>query len=130
MNIPYSCKEILLNADGKALATYGEKCGVHVVPVSSLRVVDEKIVLVNYFLGQTLQNIENNPKVALSAWKGLIGYQFKVEARYETSGKLFTEITEWIKATLPEREVKGILILTPTKITNISAGPEAGKEVC
>lgn len=129
MKLPQNFVDFLLQAEGKALATMGSESGVHVVPVSSVRVVGDEIVLVNYFFGQTLKNIEENPEVALSCWTGLSGYQVKAKARHETTGELFDEVVAWIEETIPGRVVKGVLILTPTKMFDVSAGANAGKEI-
>ncbi len=121
--------ELLLAADGKALATTGNDGQAHVVPVSTVRTEEDKIILVNYFFGQTLKNIQNNPQVALAFWKGLSGYQVKGGAVYEQSGERYELTKNWVKQILPDRVVKGILVITPEKIFDISAGAEAGREV-
>ncbi len=129
MKIAEFCRGILEQAEGKALATYSEETGVHVVPVSSLKLVGEEIILVNYFFDKTLSNIEQNAEVALAAWKGLKGCQIKCTARYETAGERFEEVVAWIAETIPSRVVKGVLLLTPSKQYDVSAGAEAGKEI-
>ncbi len=130
MKIPSACEAMVLQADGKALATFSVDNEVNVVPVSSVRIVSGEIVLVNYFFGKTLQNIEHNPAVSLACWRGLEGYQIKALARYETEGDLYEEIKAWIKEILPERIVKGIVVLTPKAIFDVSANAtRAGKEV-
>ena len=77
MQIPLEAEQALLEAEAKALATYSEADGVSVVPVSSVRVIGGNVVLVNYFFGQTVRNIEENPDVALTFWSGLSGYRIK-----------------------------------------------------
>lgn len=130
MILPKVCEDFILQADSKALATFGSQSGVHVVPVSTIKVINGEIVLVNYFMGQTLKNVKENPEVALVGWKGLAGYQIKATARVEENGELFDSIVSWVKTILPERIVKGIVVLTPTAAFDISADPEkAGKEV-
>jgi predicted pyridoxine 5'-phosphate oxidase superfamily flavin-nucleotide-binding protein len=129
MQIPLAVEQALLEAEAKALATYSSADGVSVVPVSSVRVIGGKIVLVNYFFGQTLRNIEENPDVAMTFWSGLSGYRIKAKAEYKTKGEVFDEVVGWIQETLPTRVVKGVVILTPTALFDISAGPEAGKRV-
>jgi predicted pyridoxine 5'-phosphate oxidase superfamily flavin-nucleotide-binding protein len=129
MKIPEKCRTILQSAEGKALATYSAESGPHVVPVSSILVEDENIILVNYFFNQTLKNISTNPVISLSAWTGLEGYQVKGTAKHEISGPRFDAVVTWIQETIPGRIVKGILVITPEKIFNVSAGSEAGKEV-
>lgn len=130
MKIPNACEAMVLQADAKALATLSVDNDVNVVPVSSVRVVNGEIVLVNYFFDKTLENIKHNPSVSLACWKGLEGYQIKASARYETEGELFDEIKNWINQILPERIVKGVLVLTPTKVYDVSANAtRAGKVV-
>ncbi len=130
MQLSAACVETLLHAEAKALATKSSAGEVNVVPVSTLKMVGDEILLVNYFFGQTLENIQSNPEVALAYWKGLEGYQLKAVARYETTGALFDEVVMWIKEILPSRVVKGIVILTPQSVRDISADAErAGKVV-
>ncbi len=129
MKITTEVQTALLQAEGKALATYSETDGINVVPVSSVRVVDDKVVLVNYFFGQTVKNIEENPEVALTFWSGLSGYRIKATAVYKDEGEVFDMVTAWIKETIPSRVVKGVLILEPTAVYDISAGAEAGRKI-
>ena len=128
MHIPEACKIYLCKAEGKALATYGLG-GVSVVPVSSLKLHDNKIILVNYFFNQSLVNINQNPQVALAAWIGLEGCRIEATAEHVTFGDIFNEAVEWIAHALPDRVVKGVLILTPTAFYDISAGPNAGSKI-
>jgi predicted pyridoxine 5'-phosphate oxidase superfamily flavin-nucleotide-binding protein len=130
MEVNQACVEMLLAADGKALATHSSSSGVNVVPVSSIKIIEGEIVLVNYFFRQTLKNIQENPDVSLACWKGLEGFQVKCTARYEIEGKIFDDITTWIKETLPDRVVKGVVVLTPTSVFDVSADAlRAGKKV-
>jgi len=129
MKISEFCRDILQTADGKALGTYSKETGVNVVPVSSLRLDGDDIILVNYFFSKTLENISKNKEVSLAAWKGLKGCQIKADAVYETEGERFDSVVEWIAETIPSRVVKGIFVLTPTKCYDVSAGAEAGKEI-
>lgn len=129
MILTENIKKILLNADGKALATFS-KDNLNVVPVSSVKVVEDKIWLINYFFNKTIQNIKNNSHVALAFWKGFEGYQIKGEVTYVTEGSMFEEAKTWIAGILPERVVKGLLIVTPDEIFDVSASKDkAGKKV-
>lgn len=129
MKISEFCRDILQTAEGKALGTYSPETGINVVPVSSLRLEGDEIILVNYFFSKTLENISSHPEVSLAAWKGLKGCQIKAKARYETEGEMFDTVVDWIAETIPGRVVKGILVLTPVKCYDVSAGEEAGKEI-
>lgn len=129
MKLPQHIADIALNADGKALATFGED-GINVVPVSSIRIVEGNIWLVNYFMGKTLANILRNPIGALVCWKGYEGYQIRATIAYHTEGSAFSKAVQWIKQTLPERVVRGLLVLEPTAIFDISASRErAGVQI-
>lgn len=58
-------KEFLLTANGKALATNGPN-GLNVIPVSTIFTEGNNIVLVDYFMKKTLQNILENKNVSLA----------------------------------------------------------------
>jgi predicted pyridoxine 5'-phosphate oxidase superfamily flavin-nucleotide-binding protein len=120
MTTIFEISDTLVLADSKALATYGP-LGINVVPVSTLYMTPAgEIVLVNYFLKKTLQNILEHPEVALTCWSGMAGYQIKGTVVYITDGVLFEDIKNRVYQTLPERVVKGILVLTPREIHDIS----------
>jgi len=129
MELSQTITEMLLHADAKALGTVSSAGLVNVVPVSSMSIVDNKIVLVNYFMGKTLENILGNNQVALSCWKGLSGYQIKGTIDYQTGGTIFDGVKQNIAETLPDRVVLGVLILSPQEIYDISAGENAGKRI-
>lgn len=119
MEINEITKSFLLNAKSKALATYGPN-GINVVPVSSIKIVENEIWLINYFMDKTLQNIKENPEISLVCWLDMMGFQLKGEVEYLENGEKFEEAVKWIKETLPERIVKGLLILKPKEIFDIS----------
>lgn len=123
MKLPTQVSDMVLTADSKALATTHNNI-VNVVPVSSIKIVDDKIWLINYFMNKTLENITHNPHVALVCWKGLSGYQIKATVSYTTEGNAFNEAVQWIAEILPERTVTGLLILEPTEVFDISAAKE------
>ena len=120
MKLSQTITDMVMHADAKALATYHEN-NLNVVPVSTMKVVDDQIILVNYFMGKTLENIKQNSRVALACWKGIQGLQIKGTIEYLQVGELYEEITSWVAEILPDRMVKGILVLTPKEIFDISA---------
>ncbi len=129
MPLPDVCRTLLLQADSKALGTVDARGEVNIVPVSSLRLEGDAIILVNYFFNKTLSNLKDNPRVSLVAWQGLVGYQIKATARYEETGELFESVVSWIAETIPGRLVKGVVVLTPTQCFDVSAGATAGQEI-
>lgn len=112
-------KEFILSADSKALATYSDG-NLNVVPVSSVKIVGNRIWMINYFMDKTLSNILKNSSVALVCWRKMMGYQIKGSISYITEGKDFDEAVKWIYSILPDRVVKGLLVLTPDEIHDIS----------
>lgn len=112
-------ENFILSADAKALATYANG-NLNVIPVSSIRIINGNIWLVNYFMDKTLSNILENKNVALVCWRKMLGYQIKGVVSYVTKGDDFNEAVNWIKSILPERVVIGLIILTPDKIFDIS----------
>lgn len=125
MDIPKDVEELILNAEAKALGTWSGK-EVNVVPVSTIRIVDGKIWLINYFLNKTLENILTYKQVSLSCWKGFVGYQIKGSVSYHTEGFLFEEASVWIKGILPDRVVRGLMVISPEKIFTLT--PSVSKE--
>lgn len=112
-------ENFILSSDSKAFATYSDQ-SINVVPVSSIKVVDGDIWLINYFMDKTLSNIEKNPQASFVCWRKMMGYQIKGEVSYETYGQNFDLAVEWIKTILPDRVVKGLIILKPKEVYDIS----------
>lgn len=112
-------EKFVLNSTAKALATSG-KNGLNVIPVSSLKVVDDEIWLINYFMDKTLENIKENNKVALVCWSKMFGYQIKGDVEYFENGEKFDQAVIWIKEILPDRIVKGLIVLHPKEIFDIA----------
>lgn len=121
MNISFAINEMIATADSKALATYGP-AGINVVPVSMIKINDEDIWLFDFFMNKTVQNIRTDADVTLTAWTGMIGVQIKAVASYVTSGETFDAAVAWAKIQNPKRVLKGLLVLSPTQIFDVSPG--------
>ena len=132
--ITQEMKEVIEKTRGWAFATSTKDGVPNVVPIHFVKLIsDDEILFADVFMKKTLENIKNNPNVALSVWdwdaKPRRGYQFKGEARIETSGKLFEEGVKVVKAINPELDPKGVVIVKVKSIYITSPGPDAGKEV-
>ena len=121
-------EEFILSAEAKALATYSND-NLNVVPVSSIKIIEGKIWLINYFMDKTLSNILENGSVALVCWRKMMGYQIKGVVSYVTSGQDFDEAVKWIKSILPDRVVKGLIIITPNEIHDISPTKDTKEKI-
>ncbi len=111
--------QCILSATAKALATYSGD-SINVVPVSTVSIREGKIWLINYFMDKTLANILACDKVALVCWRDMNGYQIKGNAVYLTSGPVFDEAVSWVRSLLPDRVVKGLIIITPQEVYDVS----------
>lgn len=114
-------QDFIISAESKALATCSND-NLNVVPVSSIKIVDGKIWLINYFMDKTLSNILNNKNTALVCWRKMMGYQIKGHALYVTEGQDFDEAVKWIQEILPDRVVKGLIVITPNEVFDVSPG--------
>jgi predicted pyridoxine 5'-phosphate oxidase superfamily flavin-nucleotide-binding protein len=132
--ITQEMKEVIEKTRGLAFATCTKEGIPNVVTIHFYKIIsDNEIMFVDIFMKKTLENIKNNPNIALTVWdwdiKPRKGFQFKGEARIETSGKLFEEGIKMVKAEKPELDPKGIVIVKVKSIYITSPGPDAGKEV-
>jgi len=129
MELSQQITDVLLNADGKALATRSED-SVNVIPVSMIKMTGDNIWLFNCFMGKTVENITKDSHVALVFWKGGEGYQIKATASYVTDGEIFEEARQFVAGVNPNRVLKGVLVLQPTEVFDVSPNVDrAGKRV-
>lgn len=112
-------EELLSPYASKALATTGPH-GLNVVPVSSIRLVDNQIWLFDYFMNKTRENILSSSEVSLVYWYVMNGHQIKASAQYFSEGELFDEACVWVEKMHPGRTLNGLVVLTPTAVHDIS----------
>ncbi len=124
-------KEIFEKQQVIALATATKKGVPNVVPISAKKIIDDETILISdQFLNKTLNNMKDNPEVAITIWDNLEGYQFKGTVTIETSGQRFEETAKWIEDLGKQLNIplksKGAVIIAISEIYNVSPGPEAG----
>lgn len=118
----------LLQLPNRVLATTGPQ-GVNVVPVSVVTASAGDILLYDFFMGKTIDNIRIEPAVAIAGWDGLVGIQLKGTAQYEQEGEDFLAAVREMSERFPDRTLRGIIRLTPQAVYSVSAGPEAGRQL-
>ena len=127
-------KEIFEKQKPIVLATATKDGIPNVVPVGMKKIIDDETILISdQYLNKTRKNIEANPRVAITVWDEIEGYQIKGTVTIETSGPLFEETARWVK----ERgkslnrplKSKGALILKITEIYSVSPGQNAGMRI-
>ncbi|MBN1536453.1 MAG: pyridoxamine 5'-phosphate oxidase family protein [Anaerolineales bacterium] len=115
-------KEVASKTQLFAIGTSSKAGEPNVVPVTFAKLLaDDHIMLVDNFMAKTEANIKENPRVAVSCWffnpetKSHQGYQFKGNATFEYSGKLFDEGYQWVKSTMPPINPKAVVIVKVTE---------------
>lgn len=121
MQITQTIRKVLETASAKALATMCTE-NINVVPVSMIRVNDTNIWLFDFFMDKTANNICAHSACALTAWEGMKGIQIKGDVTYVKDGDIFDESVEWVKTQNPNRVVKGLLIIEPKTVFDVSPG--------
>jgi hypothetical protein len=125
-------KDIASKAKGWAVATATKDGVPNVVSIAFGKVLSEnQILLMDVFMKKTEENIKANPKVAASVWdmESMKGYQFKGDAKIETSGKVFDEGVQMVKSMRPQLMPKATVIVDVKEIYITSPGPNTGKLV-
>jgi|WetSurMetagenome_2_1015567.scaffolds.fasta_scaffold985726_1 uncharacterized protein len=108
----------------------------NVVPIGAVKILDDETILVSdQYFHKTLNNLKENPKVAISFWETDTGegYQIKGEAKIQTEGKIYEDTVEWVrqygeKIGHPLKS-KGAIVITITAIYSVTPGSNAGQRV-
>ena len=113
------------------LATYSNE--PNAVPVAFKKVTEDgKLLVGDVFLQTTLENIEANGKIAVSASDAatLEGYQIKGTAQYITEGAIVEEFKQMVEAMFKgAATAKGALIITPERVIVTTPGADNKKEL-
>jgi predicted pyridoxine 5'-phosphate oxidase superfamily flavin-nucleotide-binding protein len=100
-------------------------------PKGSVRVVDdEHLAFADLFSLKTRENLQKNPKVAVTVIdeKTRKGYQLKGTAELADSGELYSQIAEQLRA----KQFPNPKYVVRIKIDSVfdqSVGPQAGKKI-
>ena len=91
-------KEIFEKQEAIVLATATKDGIPNVVPVTAKKIIDDETILISdQFFSKTLNNMRANPRVAITIWDKLEGYQIKGTVTIETTGQRFEETAKWIE---------------------------------
>jgi len=105
----------------------------NVTPKGTVQLLDDQhIIFADLFSLKTRQNLEQNPKVAVTVIEpnGTNGYQMKGTAELLTSGPLYDQVAAQLKqksAGLPTP--KYVVKITVEAVYDQSVGPNAGKQI-
>lgn len=102
-------------------------------PKGSVQVIDdEHVVFADLFSRKTRENLQANPKVAITVADEATfkGYQIKGSAEILDSGPLFDQMAEELKkAPMDLPPLQYVVHITVESVYDQSVGPEAGKQI-
>jgi hypothetical protein len=104
----------------------------NVTPKGTVQVLDDQhVVFGDLFSQKTRQNLERNPKVAITVIDpgAAKGYQVKGTAELLTSGPLFDKLVAQIKEKGIGMPLRYAVKIRVEAVYDQSAGPEAGKRI-
>ncbi len=103
----------------------------NVVPVSRMWVVDNELLLADFYFGKTRRNIADNPEVAIS----LVGpdpkqgFQLKGTASTHESGEPFERLGALLRDAGVDAEPHAAVMVSVEEVYLLDPGPNAGKRV-
>ena len=102
-------------------------------PKGTVQVIDdEHIIFADLFSLKTRDNLQKNPKVAVTVvdLEKYKGYQFKGSAQLVDSGPMFDQMVEQLKkAPMQLPHPKYVVIITVDSVFDQSVGPKAGQQI-
>ncbi|HDQ08016.1 MAG TPA: pyridoxamine 5-phosphate oxidase [Methanoculleus sp.] len=114
------------------VATASKEGWPNVVPIGFVELVDkETIWIADNFMKKTLDNIRENPKIAIYVWgpetKGC--YQIKGDVELKTKGPEFAKMQETVRAKMSKAPAKGLMIVKIREVYTCAPGPTAGDRI-
>ncbi|MFC1782400.1 pyridoxamine 5'-phosphate oxidase family protein [Planctomycetota bacterium] len=129
MVIPESTQKFMTDKPVIALATCDKEGKPNVAPMLQYWWYDENtLVIGDFFMKMTRKNIEENGMASFCCWDGETreAYKFTGPARYATKGPEFDMANNKMREKKPDKNYKGVVIITITHIYDMKSGPTAG----
>lgn len=112
----------LIEANAIGLATIGKNGKPHNIAVACVKVEEDKIVISNTHIKETIKNLKKNNNVSLVVWhkeweKACVGFELVGNAKHYTEGKWF----EYVKNLSDNKgyKVMGAIVIKITKIKRL-----------
>ena len=132
MQIPEDAARLLEAGRVIALATSSNKAVPNVVYMLQYWWYRPDILVIgDVFMNATRRNVQENGFVSFCVWdeKTDKSYKFKGTAKYETSGGAYDFANANLHKNKPEKNFKGVVVITVTEVYDVSRGQNAGKLV-
>jgi len=112
------------------LATSSKNGVPNAVPIAAFKVLDDGTMLISdQFFNKTLQNMQENPVIALSWWGDKGGFQIKGTVTIHTDDGIFGQNIAWMKESWPKFVPKSAVLVKITDVYAVKPGPEPGKKI-
>jgi predicted pyridoxine 5'-phosphate oxidase superfamily flavin-nucleotide-binding protein len=123
-------KESLKGVKNIYLAT-SSKAGVpNVVPMGAFKLMDDETMLLSdQFMQKSLENMKENPKIALSFWGEKGGFQLKGTITLHKDDQVFKDDVTWVKGMKATLNPKTAIVMKITDVYAVKPGPDAGKKL-
>jgi predicted pyridoxine 5'-phosphate oxidase superfamily flavin-nucleotide-binding protein len=111
----------IIEENAIALSTVNQNGNPHVIAVGDVKVIENKLIIGDIFIKETLGNIKKNPNVSLAVWtrnweENCKGYELRGVAEYFKQGKWL----EKAKKIHSGFKVKGAIIINIKKIKKLA----------
>jgi hypothetical protein len=105
----------------------------NVTPKGTVRVMDDQhVIFADLFSLKTRQNLEQNPRVAVTVIDATAakGFQIKGTAELVSSGPLYDQMAQQLKQASPSLPApKYVVNIAVDSVYDQSVGPDAGKRI-
>jgi uncharacterized protein len=130
VKITEEIRESLAGTKTVFLATASKVSMPNAVPIGAFKLLDDETMLISdQFFNKTLQNMKENPKVAITWWGEKGGFQIKGSVTLHTSDDIFRQDVAWMKELRPNLTPKGAVVLKISDVYSIKPGADAGKKI-
>jgi predicted pyridoxine 5'-phosphate oxidase superfamily flavin-nucleotide-binding protein len=112
----------LIEANALAFCTVDQAGKPHAIAVAYCKVFDDRIIISNSHIEESIENIKSSPHVSLAVWNkewedACVGFELKGTAENQTEGQWL----EFVK-TMPENEgcdIKSAVVVTVSNIKKL-----------
>jgi predicted pyridoxine 5'-phosphate oxidase superfamily flavin-nucleotide-binding protein len=123
-------KESLTGTKLVFMATSSKDSIPNVVPIGAFKLLDDETLIVSdQFFKKTLQNLNENPMIAISWWAEKGGYQLKGPTTLHTNDDVFMQDVAWMKTLKPNLTPKSAVVMKISEVYQIKPGTDAGKKI-
>jgi len=130
MQIPENPRKFMEQHRTIAFATCTTDGVPNVVPMLQYWWFGEGVLVVgDMFMKATRKNVQQHGNVSFSVWDDTTGeaYKFRGTATYETAGAAYDMANNRLHEKKPDKNFKGVVVVTVTEIYDAARGQNAGK---